>query len=79
MGVENRGFASMDPEKRRRIASLGGRTAHRLGNAHEWTREEAQDAARKGHARRRRVRRSGLTPDRSFSAIRSGSYRRSPR
>ena len=59
MGIENRGFASMHPEKRREIASRGGRAAHQLGNAHEWTREEARDAARKGHARQRRIRLSG--------------------
>jgi hypothetical protein len=60
MGVENRGFASMDLEKRREIASRGGRAAHRRGNAHEWTREEARDAALKGHARERRIHESSV-------------------
>jgi uncharacterized protein len=50
MGIENRGFASMDREKRRELARRGGEAAHRLGRAHEWTREEARAAARKGHA-----------------------------
>jgi general stress protein YciG len=59
MGIENRGFASMHPEKRREIASSGGRAAHRRGSAHEWTREEARDAARKRHARQRRTPGSG--------------------
>ena len=44
----NRGFAAMDPEKQRRIASEGGRAAHRQGVAHEWSRDEAKEAGRKG-------------------------------
>lgn len=44
----NRGFAAMDPEKQKRIASEGGRAAHRQGVAHEWSREEARAAGRKG-------------------------------
>lgn len=43
-----RGFASMDPEKQRAISSKGGRAAHRSGNAHEFTSEEARAAGRKG-------------------------------
>ena len=57
MGKENRGFASMSPEKQREIASKGGRAAHKKGTAHEWTGEEAREAGRKGglasHKRRR--------------------------
>ena len=45
-----RGFASMDPKKQREIASLGGRHAHAMGVAHEWTVEEARAAGRKGGA-----------------------------
>lgn len=45
---EGRGFASMDPEKQRAIASAGGRAAHRSGNAHEFDSEEAREAGRKG-------------------------------
>jgi uncharacterized protein len=44
----NRGFAAMDPEKQKRIASEGGRAAHRQGVAHEWSRDEAREAGRKG-------------------------------
>lgn len=43
-----RGFASMDEEKQREIASLGGRAAHEKGTAHEFTPEEARAAGRKG-------------------------------
>jgi len=43
-----RGFASMDPEKQRKIASAGGRAAHEQGTAHEFTRDEARAAGLKG-------------------------------
>ena len=43
-----RGFAAMDPEKQRQIASEGGRAAHRQGVAHEWNADEAREAGRKG-------------------------------
>lgn len=48
MSVSDRGFASMDKAKQKAIASLGGRRAHLTGAAHQWTREEAQAAGRKG-------------------------------
>lgn len=47
---KRQGFASMTPEKRRQIASLGGRAAHRKGTAHTRTKETARDAGRKGGA-----------------------------
>lgn len=57
MAKEDRGFASMDRDKQREIASKGGKAAHQKGTAHEWTSEEARDAGRKGgiasHLRRR--------------------------
>ena len=43
-----RGFAGMDREKQREIASKGGRAAHAQGTAHEFTSEEAREAGRKG-------------------------------
>lgn len=46
--TSNRGFAAMDREKQKRIASEGGRAAHRQGVAHEWNRDEAKEAGRKG-------------------------------
>ena len=46
--IAKRGFASMDPEKQRAIASKGGKAAHASGNAHEFTPEEARKAGRKG-------------------------------
>lgn len=49
-----RGFASMSPEKKREIASKGGKAAHAMGTAHKWTSEEAQAAGRKGGSISRR-------------------------
>jgi hypothetical protein len=43
-----RGFASMSPEERARIASMGGRAAHEQGTAHRFTSEEARAAGSKG-------------------------------
>jgi uncharacterized protein len=43
-----KGFASMDPKRQREIAAEGGRAAHRSGNAHEFTSEEAREAGAKG-------------------------------
>ena len=45
---EKRGFAVMDEEEQREIASKGGRAAHESGNAHEFDSEEAAEAGRKG-------------------------------
>jgi len=46
--TSSRGFASMDPQRQREIASEGGRAAHERGTAHEFTSEEAREAGRKG-------------------------------
>jgi general stress protein YciG len=47
----NRGFASMDSHKQREIARKGGQAAHVKGTAHEFTRDEARAAGRKGGER----------------------------
>ena len=49
-----RGFAGMDDERKRQIASEGGKAAHRKGTAHEFTPEEAREAGRKGGQSSRR-------------------------
>ncbi|MBX4199011.1 KGG domain-containing protein [Candidatus Parcubacteria bacterium] len=43
-----RGFAGMDEDKQREIASKGGKAAHEKGTAHEFDSEEAREAGRKG-------------------------------
>lgn len=50
-----RGLASMSPEKRREIASLGGKAAHVKGTAHQFTSEEGRAAGALGGNRRRRA------------------------
>jgi general stress protein YciG len=48
---KRRGFAAMDPEVQRQIASQGGRAAHAGGKAHEFTSEEARAAGAKSRPR----------------------------
>lgn len=43
-----RGFAAMSAERQREIASQGGRAAHQQGVAHEWNKDEAREAGKKG-------------------------------
>ena len=45
---EGRGFAGMDPQRQREIASKGGRMAHRKGTAHQFDSREAREAGRLG-------------------------------
>ena len=47
--TSTRGFASMDPQRQREIASEGGRAAHEKGTAHEFTSEEARRAGSQSH------------------------------
>jgi hypothetical protein len=47
--IHKRGFASMTPERRKEIASNGGKAAHKSGYAHKWTPEEAKKASQKRH------------------------------
>lgn len=46
--MSKRGFAAMSEEKRKAIASAGGKAAHAKGVAHEFTPESAAEAGRKG-------------------------------
>ena len=45
----SRGFASMDEDKQREIASKGGKASHEKGTAHEFTSEEAREAGKAAH------------------------------
>ena len=47
-GNSNRGFAGMDKDVQREIASQGGKAAHQRGTAHKFSTEEARVAGRKG-------------------------------
>ena len=53
-GGKGRGFAGMDPQKQRAIASEGGKAAHASGNAHEFNSEEARRAGALSHGGRGR-------------------------
>ena len=57
-----RGFASMDPQRQREIASAGGKAAHEKGTAHEFTSEEAREAGRKGGQARSESNRASKSP-----------------
>ena len=63
MAKEDRGFASMDRNKQREIASKGGKAAHQKGTAHEWTSEEAREAGRKGGMASHRRKQQSSTGD----------------
>jgi len=70
--IQERGFASMDPNKQREIASKGGRAAHEKGTAHEWTPEQAREAGRKGgraHHKRRSLPDAAATPERQDTSM----------
>ena len=45
--ISRRGFAALDAEQRKKIASMGGKAAHEKGTAHQFTSEEAAAAGRK--------------------------------
>jgi uncharacterized protein len=68
VATEDRGFASMDPEKQREIARKGGKAAHEKGTAHEWTSEEARNAGRKGGLASHRKRRERLMANQGVQA-----------
>jgi hypothetical protein len=46
--VVGKGFKALGKRMHRAVSSVGGKTAHARGNAHEWTSEEAKAAGRKG-------------------------------
>jgi general stress protein YciG len=60
-----RGFAAMDRDRVKEIASKGGKAAHAAGTAHQFSSDEARNAGRKGgmapHVRRGGVRRRPST------------------
>jgi hypothetical protein len=73
-GTRNRGFASMDPQRQREIASQGGKAAHAKGTAHEFTSEEARRAGSMSHGNRQSAESRSAS---SSSSSRSSSARTS--
>jgi uncharacterized protein len=72
-----RGFAAMDPEKVRAIASKGGKAAQMSGKAHQFSTEEAKEAGKKGgaapHVRRGRGAKRPADPEETDAAIRAAN------
>ena len=66
--TSKRGFASMEGEKQRLIASKGGKAAHAKGTAHEWSSDEARAAGRKGGESRGNRARDTNSPGRGIAA-----------
>jgi general stress protein YciG len=73
---KGRGFAGMDAQQQRQIASAGGRAAHASGHAHEFTSEEARQAGRKGGEARSQRSRAGAGSDRDIQDQASGAAMR---
>ena len=73
MAKEDRGFASMDRNKQRDIASKGGKAAHQKGRAHEWTSEEAREAGRRGGIASHRRKQEGVEMPIEEPGLPSGS------
>jgi general stress protein YciG len=72
----NRGFAGMDAEKQRQIASKGGKAAHAKGTAHKFTPAEAREAGRKGgQAAHQKGTAHEFTPEEAREAGRKGGLR----
>jgi hypothetical protein len=72
-GTRNRGFASMDPERQREIASQGGKAAHQKGTAHEFTSEEARRAGSMSHGNRQSANASSSAGSSSRSTASKGN------
>jgi general stress protein YciG len=74
--TSKRGFAGMDREKQRLIASKGGKAAHAKGTAHHFTSEEARVAGRKGgQAAHAKGTAHEFTPEEAREAGRKGGQR----
>ena len=71
--TSNRGFASMDPQKQREIASEGGKAAHASGNAHEFNSEEARRAGSQSHKNDGNSQNQGGGSQQSGGGTRGGS------
>jgi general stress protein YciG len=58
------GFATMNPERVRELASKGGKAAHEMGVARTWNPDTAREAGRKGGAvgKQRRAERASTPP-----------------
>jgi general stress protein YciG len=65
---QRRGFAAIDPEKRRELASRGGKAAHAQGKARKWTLEQARAAGALGGKASHSKSKTGTVPSHSEAA-----------
>jgi general stress protein YciG len=73
-----RGFAGMDTDKQRDIASKGGHAAHEKGTAHEFSSEQAREAGSKGgHAAHEKGTAHEFSSDEARKAGQKGGQARS--
>lgn len=56
---QKRGFACLSKERRKEIASMGGKRAHELGVAHEYNSETGSIAGRLGGKKSKRKKSNG--------------------
>ena len=54
MKKKKKGFALLSKARMREIAGMGGKRAHELGRAHEFTVLEAKEAGKKGGKTRKK-------------------------
>ena len=76
------GFAAIDPERQREIASLGGKAAQASGRARRFSSEEARAAGRKGgkaHSREHMAEIGRLGAQRRLERLRDGGRARAQR
>lgn len=72
-----RGFAALEPEKRRQIARKGGLACSARGNGHRWTPEQARIlASQGGRAAHEKGRAHRWTPEQAREAGRKGGIAR---
>lgn len=67
---KKRGFAAFSADRLTEVSSLGGKRAHEVGTAHEWSPDEARRASR-GVKRRNR-----MTPEQARARGRLGNLAR---
>jgi general stress protein YciG len=60
MEKRKQGFAALDPDKQRKIASKGGVVDHKLHRSHDLTSQEAAEAGRRGAAAREKNRKAAM-------------------
>ena len=66
------GFASLSKDRRREIASQGGRAAQKKGTAHRWNTNEARLAGRKGGKKKQKNFKNRQQASKQLKSLRFG-------